>query len=126
MILSKYPLENCSFTPFLFRGNCVKVWQADWFAQKGFATVDIVQNDEYNNCKLIASYKSDKYEDIRLCQMIQISKYILQLRRNNEFVILAGDLNTQETEPGYKLLTEVLSLNDCWLMTQNQVVITPN
>ena len=114
MVLSRLPIRAHSFTRFRLAGLPQRPFHGDFYAGKGFASLEIATDAgpvTLVDTHLHAGYSDgsdfDEYRGIRAAQAIEIA---VHLRRVSTPVIAAGDFNTSEGDDAYAIL---LALSGC-------------
>jgi len=117
--LSRYPIVNVNFHKFRLAGRIDTFWHGDYFAGKGIGLTQIDSPmgiiDVYN-IHPIAQYHSDdrdEYKAHRATQHYEVTQFIAQQSNHNP-IIAMGDFNMLDHQIGYRLITQLSQLRDCW------------
>lgn len=142
-MFSRHHIEEVFFHRFSLNGYPYKVQHSDWFAGKlvGLAVIHfhgLVINAYVTHVKWIlnnlqffinwfffqlhANYSvnfllnqhSDEYLAHRIIQLFELSQFISKTGVQADVCLLLGDLNTLETEFGYKMLRNHAQLLDAY------------
>jgi endonuclease/exonuclease/phosphatase family metal-dependent hydrolase len=119
MIISRYPVVDATFHRYRLGGRPERVWEADYYAGKGIGLVRLTTPagllDVYATHAL-AQYSpdtSDEYAAHRATNMYEAARFVVAQSAGNP-VLLCGDLNTRPDQPGYRLVTVLGGLIDCF------------
>ncbi|KAI6785695.1 uncharacterized protein J7T54_006029 [Emericellopsis cladophorae] len=136
-ILSRYPIEESTLTPYTLNGRPTAFWRGDWFVGKGIAraTIRIAGGPQglvdVFNTHTHAPYESgprDSYITHRLAQSWQAGKLIRDSMHKGRLVIAAGDWNMRPDTMPYRLLLDqtTSALQDSWRALHPQSALGPN
>ncbi len=113
-ILSRYPILEKHERPFTCRPSALRWMSGESVANKGVLMVRIETPkgplDVYT-AHLTAQYPQAKYTTLRWTQFYELSEMVEEFSAGRPFLIM-GDLNTAPDEPGYRLLVDLLGLED--------------
>ena len=130
LFLSRYPIDEVSFERFALRGEAERVvTNLEYLSGKGFATVRVSTPAGpllVVNTHLHASYPSrasHRHVPHRTVQAIQIATSFV---RRSEPIVAMGDFNFREGEPDYKVLTEIIGMDDVAATLDNRQDTTLN
>lgn len=129
MVLSRLPEISAEFTSYRLTGLPQRPQHADYYGGKGF--VELVLKTPHGPLSLINTHlhagyeppgQPDEYVGIRAAQAIQLANSV---RNIHNPVIAAGDFNSEEHEPAYRILLGLSGLEDAAAtLGQRQSTIT--
>lgn len=119
-VLSRHPIEDVFFHQWPVNGYIHKIQHADWFGGKGVGLCRLSVNGcsiNIYSAHLHAEYdrKSDEYLPHRVLQAYDTAKFIELTSRGADLVVLAGDLNNEPGDLGYRILVDVVGLKDSYV-----------
>ena len=116
MVLSRLPIRAHRFTRFRLAGLPQRPYHGDFYAGKGFASLDIATEagpvtlvDTHLHAGYSGADGPDEYRGIRAAQAIEIAAH---LRGLTTPVIAAGDFNTAEGDDAYAILIALSGCSD--------------
>lgn len=140
VIISRYPILQTDFWPYVAAGNAIAINHGDFFAGKGIAWARIdspIGSVDVFNTHLHANYRhtfftvppkvsvdlagtqvpNDDTAACRIAQIVQLAQTVQQASSGGSgAVVLAGDLNGKPHSLEMQLLLALLpQLHDCWL-----------
>jgi endonuclease/exonuclease/phosphatase family metal-dependent hydrolase len=113
-ILSRYPIIEKHQRPFTCRPSALRWMSGESVANKGILMVRVQTPQgplDVYTAHLTAQYPEAKYRTLRWSQIYELSEMVMEFSAGRPFLIM-GDLNTAPEEPGYKLLIDLLGLED--------------
>lgn len=122
MLLSRYPVEEIGFRRFRLAGAPEPLWQGDFLAGKGMAYARIqlpeTRIDVYDT-HVVAQYRPDEQDVHRPHRAAQIFELAQWMNRQSGDVpvIAMGDFNSMPHQPGYRIMTVIAGMKDCYEMT---------
>lgn len=118
-IMSRYPIIDVHYHPFILNGYLHMFWHGDWFGGKGIGLCRINVKgfivDVYTT-HLHACYNSinDKYTNHRMIQAFETANFIRVTSIGSDLAVLAGDLNSSPNDICYKLVCLGANMIDCY------------
>ena len=115
LVLSRYPILEVYFEPYLLKGLPYRLDHADYYAGKGFVHLRLATGNNpvsLVNTHLHAQYTNDvgnQYLGVRAGQVVQLAAYLAGIR---DPLLVAGDFNTHEGAPVYRILRELGGIAD--------------
>lgn len=127
LVLSRLPILSARFEPFLIRALPQHLRHIDFLGGKGFVhlRIDTGQGPiSVVNTHLQARYRKDVPHGYRAHRTGQIVQLATRMREWSEAVLLLGDLNCEQGDPEYEVLTGLTGLRDCgpWLQDETPTV----
>ncbi|KAK9468057.1 Endonuclease/exonuclease/phosphatase [Lipomyces arxii] len=121
VILSRFPIESVSMTPYTINGRPSAFFRGDWYVGKGIASA-IVRHPtgvaiEIFNTHMHAPYGPGdaSYVCHRTAQAWQLSQQIRAAVERGHLAIAVGDFNSRPESITYALLTQRAGLQDSWI-----------
>jgi len=118
-IMSRYPIIDIHYHPFLLNGYLHMITHGDWFGGKGIGLCRINVHgfivDVYTT-HLHACYddSNDKYLKHRVVQAFETTNFIRVTSAGSDLAVLAGDLNSDPNNICYKLISLGANMKDCY------------
>lgn len=113
-ILSRWPIVEKRQLTFTCRPSKLRARDGEAFANKGAIMVRLKTPagllDVYDT-HVIAEYKNARYRALRQTQVFELAEFVVQNSPATPFV-LAGDLNASLDDSAYKILRELVGLDD--------------
>ncbi|KAK9325342.1 Endonuclease/exonuclease/phosphatase [Lipomyces orientalis] len=120
VILSRFPIESVSMTPYTINGRPSAFFRGDWYVGKGIASAIIRHPSgiaiEVFNTHMHAPYGPGdaSYVCHRTSQAWQIARQIRAAVERGHLAIAVGDFNSKPDSLTYALLTQRAGLQDSW------------
>ncbi len=119
MLLSRFPVEEIGFRRFRLAGAPEPLWQGDFLAGKGMAYARLKLPETYldvYNTHVVAQYRPDE-QDVhrphRAAQIFELAQWVNRLSADVP-VIVMGDFNSVPHQPGYRIMTVIAGMKDCF------------
>ena len=115
LVLSRLPILEARFIPYVLKGLPQRIHHADYYAGKGFAHLRLATEGgsvSVVNTHLHAQYAGDgvsEYVGIRSGQVVQLAAYLTDIA---EPLLVAGDFNIDEGKPEYRALEGLSGVSD--------------
>ncbi|XP_014661829.1 PREDICTED: putative neutral sphingomyelinase isoform X2 [Priapulus caudatus] len=111
---------------YSLNGYAHKVQHGDWFGGKciGLCVIKLGKlrfNVYATHLHAQYSVENDEYKSHRVTQAFETAQFIRATRQNADVTILAGDLNLEPTQVGYKVIRSHAQLQDAWLASENKM-----
>ncbi|PSS03624.1 Endonuclease/exonuclease/phosphatase [Coniella lustricola] len=135
-ILSRWPIEQSTFTPYTLNGRPTAFWRGDWYVGKGIAQAlirllppatshDALSNYDNEHETILqvfnththapyASDKGDSYCVHRMSQVWQLAKLVRGAAERGHLVVAAGDFNMTPLSPEHRILAAHAPIRDVW------------
>ncbi|XP_050433694.1 putative neutral sphingomyelinase isoform X2 [Adelges cooleyi] len=118
-IMSRYPVIDIHYHPYLLNGYLHMIFHGDWFGGKGIGLCRINVNGlivDVFTTHLHACYdpSNDKYERHRIVQAFEVANFVRITSVGADLSILAGDLNCEPGDICYKLIQLGANIKDCY------------
>ena len=115
LLLSRWPLENARLQRFSLPQLPPRPDHADYYVSKGF--IDVRLATPAGPLRLLTTHLQARYgrhvrHEYRSVRVGQVIELATALARAREPVVLLGDLNFQETDDEYRVLTGLTQLRD--------------
>ncbi len=115
LVLSRYPILEAYFEPYLLKGLPHRLDHAEYYAGKGFVHLRLATGD--GNVSLVNTHLHAKYIDdvgnqylgVRTGQVVQLAAYLAGIK---EPLLVAGDFNSREGAPVYRIVRELGGIAD--------------
>ena len=124
LVLSRFPITEARFETYGLRGLPERVWNGDYFANKGFIELRLTTPAGavvFIDTHLVARYSEtaerDAYFHHRVGQAVQLGTRLAEVR---DPLIAAGDFNIREREPEYRVLVGLAGLQDAAVETDSR------
>lgn len=122
-ILSRFPILEKHQREFTCRPSKLRLHQGESLVNKGILMVRVMTPkgllDVYNT-HLISDYPEAKYRTLRLTQVYELAEMVEEYSPRTPFLIM-GDLNAGPRDPEYKILVDLLGLEDACLRRGSEV-----
>jgi sphingomyelin phosphodiesterase 2 len=124
LMLSRYPVIESRFEPYLLKGRPQRFDHADYYAGKGFLHLRLATDRgpvSVINTHLHAQYANDVgdgYLGVRTGQAVQLATAINEL---DEPLVVLGDFNFFEGKPVYRILSGLSGLGDTAAVLNNRL-----
>ena len=119
-VLSKYRLTNANFHEFAMNGYPIKFWHGDWFAAKGLGVcqlevkgIDVTLFVSHYHAEYDPS--NDIYLGHRVIHGLESAQWLNMTAAATDLTLYCGDFNTEPNSVPYKLLRNIVPLNDAWV-----------
>lgn len=119
VILSRHPILDADFHKFRLGGRIDTKFRGDYLVGKGigFARIQTPTGllDVFNTHPN-AQYDPDEHDEYkahRAGQHYEVTQFVRHHSGNHPFIVM-GDFNMLDHQVGYRLMTQYLSLTDCW------------
>lgn len=116
LVVSRLPLHDIHFEPFVARGFAERIRHMDYYSGKGFARITVetregplILLDTHLHANYATRGKHDEYVGIRAAQIIQFCAAIAEI---TDPVIAVGDFNFEEDDDAYRVLSGLTGLTD--------------
>jgi sphingomyelin phosphodiesterase 2 len=122
---SRYPIVDADFHRFRLTGKPERLREGDYYAGKGIGLTRIKTPDgmlDVYNCHPHAQYDENddnEYAIFNETNLYEAARFIHTNSPENP-VVVAGDLNTQPHQLGYKILLQFAGLTDAYLQANGQ------
>ncbi|KAF3768928.1 DNase I-like protein [Cryphonectria parasitica EP155] len=123
-ILSRWPIEEATFTPYTLNGRPTAFWRGDWYVGKGIAharlrfgpdpTTDVADVFNTHTHAPYASDQGDSYRVHREAQAWQLAKLLRAAADQGHLVLAAGDFNMTPLSAEHAILTSHSPVRDVW------------
>lgn len=121
VVLSRFPIESVSMTPYTINGRPSAFFRGDWFVGKGVASA-IIRHPasgiaiEIFNTHMHAPYGPGdaSYVCHRTAQAWQLARQIRAAIERGHLALAVGDFNSKPDSLTYALLTKRAGLQDSW------------
>lgn len=130
LILSRYPIDEVSFERFALRGEAERIaTNLEYLSGKGFAVVRVstpagpllvVNTHLHARYSKIAAHRHVPHRTVQAIQMAS------SFHHRSEPIVAMGDFNFREGEPDYKVLTEIIGMDDVAAALDNRQNTTLN
>ncbi|KAK9360893.1 Endonuclease/exonuclease/phosphatase [Lipomyces starkeyi] len=120
VILSRFPIESVSMTPYTINGRPSAFFRGDWYVGKGIASAIIRHPSgiaiEVFNTHMHAPYGPGdaSYVCHRTSQAWQLARQIRAAVERGHLAVAVGDFNSRPDSLTYALLTKRAGLQDSW------------
>lgn len=128
-ILSHWPIEESTMTPYTLNGRPTAFWRGDWYVGKGIAQATIRYGSDPDdllsvfNTHTHAPYSSDSEDSYRVhreAQSWQLAKLLRAAAERGHLVIAAGDFNMTPLSTEHRILTAHAPVRDVWRVLHPQ------
>jgi sphingomyelin phosphodiesterase 2 len=122
LVLSKFKIMQSIYKQYSLNGRPYKFFHADYFGAKGVGLLYILINNKIlqlyvthlhanyvDNIKSVKNNLQDEYRHHRISQIFELSQFI-KITQTNNYMILCGDLNSDESINNYNLSSYGCSL----------------
>ena len=119
-IFSRYRLSNANFHEFAMNGYPLKFWHGDWFAAKGLGVcqlevkgIDVTLFLSHYHAEYDPNH--DIYLGHRVIHGLESAQWLNMTAGATDLTLYCGDFNTEPESVPYKLLRNIVPLNDAWV-----------
>ncbi len=115
LVISRLPLLQARFEPYITRGLPERVAHMDYWGEKGFLELQLVTDlgaVTLFNTHLHAQYRTHAYPEYRAHRMGQVVQLAARVRAVSGPVIAVGDFNLREGDPDYEAWIGLTRLRD--------------
>jgi endonuclease/exonuclease/phosphatase family metal-dependent hydrolase len=115
LVLSRLPIAEARFDPYLLRGYPERIWEGDYWGGKGFALLGLKTPDgplAFVDTHLHAQYREqvgDEYSGLIMGQVVQLAAALAGV---SVPLVAAGDFNLRPDQPHYPALLGLGGLRD--------------
>lgn len=119
MILSRFPILDVAFHAFRLRSRPEKVHRGDYYAGKGIAVARLQTPFgllDFYTLHSLAQYApdyQDEYAGHRSAQLYEAANFINAYSQLTPLIV-TGDFNVSPRHLGYRLMTKLAGLTDCY------------
>ncbi|KAJ4424824.1 phospholipase C type enzyme [Gnomoniopsis sp. IMI 355080] len=128
-ILSHWPIEESTMSPYTLNGRPTAFWRGDWYVGKGIAQAIIRYGPDPDdllsvfNTHTHAPYSSDTEDSYRVhreAQSWQLAKLLRTAAERGHLVVAAGDFNMTPLSTEHRILTAHAPVRDVWRVLHPQ------
>ncbi len=119
MIISRYPIVDAGFYRFRLTGRPERILEADFYAGKGIGFVRLQTPAgvlDVFDTHALAQYTAEAADDYtahRATNLYEMARFI-QARSGSNPALFCGDLNNRPDQLGYRLVTLLSNITDCY------------
>lgn len=119
-VFSQHRLSNANFHEFAMNGYPLKFWHGDWFAAKGLGVcqlevkgIDVTLFLSHYHAEYDPNH--DIYLGHRVIHGLESAQWLNMTAGATDLTLYCGDFNTEPDSVPYKLLRNIVPLNDAWV-----------